>query len=284
MPNLVPARVVGNAFSLETIAFQIGAFLGPTLSGVLIDRFGIAPTYFVSLFATALMVVALGLLRDIKQNSAEDRPKRLDWRTIQEGITFTFQQPLILSGMLLDFLATLFTRADTLMPIIARDILGVGPIAYGWLSAAQSIGATFAGITMSLFRQVRRQGVVLLSAVTMVGFGTLAFGLSREFALAMAALMVVGASDSISSIIRNTIRQLHTPDHIRGRMTSVNQMFFMGGPQLGEVKSGLFGQWIGVPLTIALGGIACVLSVGWIARRWPVLRTYNQHESTTAIA
>lgn len=94
----------------------------------------------------------------------------------------------------------------------------------------------------------------------------------------VAALALVGASDSVSTIIRNTIRQLQTPDYIRGRMTSVNQLFFMGGPQLGEVEAGVVAQLFGTPFAIVTGGVACVLSVGWIARRWPQLVRYNGDE------
>ena len=109
----------------------------------------------------------------------------------------------------------------------------------------------------------------------MVGFGAVVFGFSRWFPLSLAALILVGASDSASSIIRSAIRQQHTHDGLRGRMTSVNQIFFMGGPYLGDVKSGFIGSLIGVPLAVALGGIACILSTTWIARHWPALRAYQ---------
>jgi MFS family permease len=177
--------------------------------------------------------------------------------------------------MLLDFFATMLTRADSLMPYFARDILGLNASQYGWLSAATAIGAITSGLSLSQMKAIRRQGATLILAVGMVGLGALIFGLSRWFPLSMAALILVGASDSISSIIRSAIRQQHTGDSLRGRMTSVNQIFFMGGPYLGDVKSGFLGGLIGVPLAVALGGIACLLSTSWIARRWPTLRSYQ---------
>jgi MFS family permease len=113
----------------------------------------------------------------------------------------------------------------------------------------------------------------------MIGVAAIVFGFSRSLPLSVAAMMLAGASDSVSSIIRSAIRQTHTPDRLRGRMTSVNQIFFMGGPYLGDVKSGFLGNIIGVPLAVALGGVACIFSVGWVAKRWPELRAYSDNST-----
>jgi MFS family permease len=112
------------------------------------------------------------------------------------------------------------------------------------------------------------------------GLSTIAFGFTRTFPLAMLALVFIGASDSVSTIIRNTIRQLQTPDYIRGRMVSINQIFFMGGPQLGEVEAGVVAQLLGAPFAIISGGVGCILAVGWVVRRFPHLRTFNGDEHT----
>jgi MFS family permease len=184
--------------------------------------------------------------------------------------------------MLIDFFATFFSSANTLLPLIATDVLGVGVVEYGWLNAAQSIGAVGAALVFSQMGEVRRQGRLFLMAVGSFGVCTILFGLASSFALAMLALVMVGASDSVSTIIRNTIRQLQTPDHIRGRMVSVNQIFFMGGPQLGEVEAGLVAQFFGPVAAIVSGGIGCLLAVGLIVRRWPQLRTYNGDEPVLA--
>jgi hypothetical protein len=178
-------------------------------------------------------------------------------------------------SMLLDFLATLLTRADSLMPYFARDILGLNAAQYGWLSAASAMGASTAALTLTQVRQIKRQGPLLLGSVALIGAAAVVFGASRIFILSMAALILAGASDSVSSIIRSTIRQTNTPDALRGRMTSVNQIFFMGGPYLGDVKNGFLGSLIGVPLAVGLGGLICIASVGWIARQWPALRNYD---------
>jgi MFS family permease len=153
---------------------------------------------------------------------------------------------------------------------------------YGWLSAAQSIGALIAALVISQLEAIPRQGPVFLFSVIAFGLSTVWFGLSRAFPMAMLALIFIGASDSVSTIIRNTIRQLQTPDYIRGRMTSINQIFFQGGPQLGEVEAGVVAQFLGAPLAVVTGGIGCLLAVGWVANRWPRIKTYNGDEPVRA--
>jgi MFS family permease len=202
----------------------------------------------------------------------------VSWESIKEGIHFIVNKPIILSTMLLDFVATFFASANTLMPIIARDLLHVGVVEYGWLSAAQSAGAVIAALIVSQLPEIRRQGQIFLGSVVVFGVATILFGVSRTFLVAWFALAVIGAADSVSTIIRNTIRQLQTPDHIRGRMTSVNQIFFQGGPQLGEVEAGVVAQLFGAPAAIISGGIGCIVGMWLIVRKWPLLLTYNGDE------
>lgn len=170
------------------------------------------------------------------------------------------------------------------MPLIAKDVLGVGVVEYGWLSAAQSIGAVAAALVVSQYQHIRRQGRLFLASVMAFGFFTILFGMASTFLLAMLFLMLIGASDSVSTIIRNTIRQLQTPDHIRGRMTSVNQIFFMGGPELGEVEAGVVAQFFGPVFAVISGGVGCLIAVSFIVRRWPQLRLYNGDEPVSASA
>lgn len=275
-PNIVPIKALSNALSVEFIAIQIGALIGPILSGTLINQFGQPAAYLAASLLFSVMLIALLLMGEVPQERLETVRKRVDWAAIKDGIRFTFKHPLIFPSMLLDFLATLLTRADSLMPYFARDVLGLNAAQYGWLSAASAMGASSAALILTQIRQIRRQGGLLLGSVAMIGVAAVVFGTSRSFPISMLALIVAGASDSISSIIRSTIRQLNTPDKLRGRMTSVNQIFFMGGPYLGDVKNGFLGATIiGVPLAVALGGAVCIASVGWVARRWPGLRRYD---------
>ena len=282
VPNLVPARDLSNAFSMSSIAFQVGAIVGPALSGLVIAYLGMPYIYMINAISYLAVLVALFLMGPVPQVTVSSVKPAISLPAIREGIQFIAGHPIILSSMIIDFFATFFSSANTLMPIFARDVLHVGAIQYGWLSAGQSIGAVLAAAVMSQIVEIRRQGPVFLASVVFFGLATIAFGLARTFPLALLALVFVGASDSVSTIIRNTIRQLQTPDYIRGRMTSVNQIFFMGGPQLGEVEAGVTAQLFGAPAAIITGGIGCLAAVALIARRWPQLRLYNGDEAIAA--
>jgi MFS family permease len=283
-PNLVPVNDLPNAFSLNSIANQTGSIVGPAISGFIIAAGGLPYVYIINAISFMAVIVALFAMGPVEQqkNIATHGNSIVSYSSIAEGVHFILKQPLIFSTMILDFFATFFASANTLMPIIAVDVLHVGAVAYGWLSAGQAIGAMIAALIISQMHEIRRQGPVFLSAVIVFGLATVLFGATRLLLIAMLALIIVGAADTVSTIIRNTIRQLATPDYLRGRMTSVNQIFFQGGPQLGEVEAGVVGQLFGAPIAIISGGMGCILAVIWIARRWPQVRKYNGDEPVVA--
>ncbi len=281
IPNLVPARDLPNAFSLNSIAFQAGAVIGPALTGIVIIFAGQQGVYYFNALSFLAVIFALVLIGEVRQTSPA-RVAGVSLTAIREGIHFIVTHPIILSSMLLDFVATFFASANTLMPIVARDILKVGVVEYGWLSAAQSVGAVLAALVISQIHELRRQGQLFLGSVVVFGLATVAFGLTRSLVLAWSALAVTGSADAVSTIIRNTIRQLQTPDHIRGRMTSINQIFFQGGPQLGEMEAGSVAQLLGAPVAIITGGIGCILGMGLIVAKWPQLISYNGDEPSLA--
>jgi MFS family permease len=182
--------------------------------------------------------------------------------------------------MLLDFFATFFSSATALLPIYAQDILGVGANGYGWLYAAPAAGAILASAVMvRAVEIVSRRGHVLVAAVMAYGLATVAFGVSRNFWLSFACLAATGAADTVSMVFRNVIRQMETPDHLRGRMTGVNMIFFMGGPQLGELEAGLVANWAGPVVSVVTGGIGCMIATGWIAATTPQLRQYRREDA-----
>ncbi len=282
VPNLVPAKDLPNAFSMTSIANQAGSIVGPALSGLIIAYWGLSYIYIINAISFLAVILALGMMGTIPQQAQPVKQPAVNMTAIREGIQFIISHPIILSTMVIDFFATFFSSANTLMPIFARDVLGVGAIQYGWLSAAQSIGALLAALVVSQVKEIRQQGPAFLVSVGIFGLATIAFGLSPTVTFAMLALIVVGAADTVSTIIRNTIRQLQTPDYIRGRMTGINQIFFMGGPQLGEVEAGLVAQFLGAPFAIISGGVGCLIAVAWIMRRWPQLRLYRGDEAIQA--
>ena len=279
VPNLVPREDLPSAFSLQSIAFNTGSIVGPALSGVVIGYLGQEYAYFINAATFLGVILALILLGPVPQSrAAVQRGLRAAWTDIGAGITFIRKQPLILSTMILDFIATFFSSANTLLPFFAQNVIHVGEVAYGWLAAAQSIGAVLVGIIASQVRHIRYQGMLLVGSVVVFGAGTILFGMSRLYAVIFFALALIGAADSVSTIIRNTIRQLNTPDSLRGRMTSINQIFFMGGPQLGEIEAGTVAQFFGVPFAIITGGIGTILGVWLIVAIWPELPRYNGDE------
>ena len=283
VPNLVPVKDLPNAFSMNSIANQVGSIIGPALSGIVIAAGGLPYVYIINAISFVAVIVALYFMGPVEQQkSASARNGKISLAAIKEGIRFILGQPLILSTMILDFFATFFASANTLMPIIAVDVLHVGAVAYGWLSSAQAIGAMAAALVISQMHQIRRQGMIFLWSIVVFGVATIIFGAARSFLFAMFALIIIGAADTVSTIIRNTIRQLSTPDYIRGRMTGINMIFFQGGPQLGEVEAGVVAQLFGAPMAIITGGIGCIVAVILISRRWPHLRTYNGDEPMIA--
>ena len=281
VPNLVPAKDLPNAFSMTSIAWQTGSILGPALTGFTIAFGGQQAVYYINAISYLAVILALILIGNVPQTKI-DRIAGVSWSSIREGVHFIVNKPIILSTMLLDFVATFFASANTLMPIVARDILKVGVVEYGWLSAAPSVGAVIAAFVVSQIHELRRQGPLFLGSVVVFGLATVVFGLSTSIVLAWGALAVTGAADSVSTIIRNTVRQLQTPDFLRGRMTSVNQIFFQGGPQLGEVEAGVVAQLFGAPFAIISGGIGCIVGMGLIIRKWPLLLTYDGDEHIPA--
>jgi MFS family permease len=283
VPNLVPGDDLPNAFSMNSIANQVGSIIGPALSGIIIAAGDLSYVYIINAISFLAVILALFMMGPVDQQKAiGSHNGKVSVAAITEGVRFILAQPLILSTMIIDFFATFFASANTLMPIIAVDILHVGAVAYGWLSSAQAIGAIVAALVISQMRGVRRQGMVFLVAVVVFGFATIIFGAARSFLLAMFALIIIGAADTVSTIIRNTIRQLTTPDYIRGRMTSINMIFFQGGPQLGEMEAGLVAQLFGAPVAIISGGIGCIIAVILISHRWPQIRNYNGDEPIAA--
>jgi len=280
--TLVPREELPNAISLMTIMFQVASVAGPAVGGLVIATWGVAWCYAANALSFLCVIAAVLAMRDVPAAPAAER-SQVSWAAAREGLRFVFRTPLIRSTMLLDFFATFFASATALLPMVATDLLRVGARGYGLLSAAPSVGAVLAGLIMApLANRIRRRGAVLLWAVAGYGVATVGFGLARDYAAAFACLALTGAADTVSMVIRNVIRQLSTPDTMRGRMTSVNMIFFMGGPQLGELEAGLVAARWGAPFSVVTGGLACVVAMLWVAWRTPELRRYRTEAAEPA--
>jgi MFS family permease len=273
LPALVPRAQLANAVSLNSMTSQLASIAGPALMGLVIAHTGVGVVYCLN--AASFLAVIAALLAMRQGGGKEGRPP-ISLEAALEGLRFVRGSRLLLSLMLLDALATFFASATALLPVFAKDILRVGAAGYGWLTAAPPVGSALAALAMSLLPPPRHQGRVVLAAVFAYGIATVFFGLSRAFLPCLLALAGTGAADTVSTVLRQTIRQLHTPDALRGRMTSVNMVFFMGGPQLGELEAGLVANWFGAPVSVISGGVACMLAVLGIGAASPRLRDYDR--------
>lgn len=177
--------------------------------------------------------------------------------------------------MILDFAATFSASATALLPIFAVEVLLVGARGLGLLAAAPAVGSVVTALFMARKGTFRNQGRLVIGSVAVFGLATIGFGLSRVFWLSLVMLAITGAADTISTILRQTIRQLATPNYLRGRMTSINMVFFMGGPQLGEVEAGVVAALIGAPLAVVVGGLGSTLSSVWAMFRAKELLNYK---------
>jgi MFS family permease len=277
VPMLVPREDLPNAITLNTIMFQVASVAGPSLGGILIATKGVTWAYASNSASFLFVIGALLAMRDVRDRepSTADSRDDVSWHAAREGLRFVFNQPLIRSTMLLDFFATFFASATALLPIYAQDVLRVGARGYGWLYAAPAVGAvTMSALMVPLTPRINRRGPVLLWAVALFGLATIGFGISRWFWLSFACLALTGAADTVSMIIRNIIRQLETPDRLRGRMIGVNMVFFTGGPQVGEFEAGAIANWFGATVSVVSGGLGCLVATLWVSMTTPALRSY----------
>lgn len=278
MPTLVPIKDFPNAASLSILVFQIGLISGPPLAGFLLATHG--PDLVYGINAASFIAVIVGLLlmhTSGKPEKSETEKSEISLKALVEGLRFVWRTPIIVQTMTLDFVATFFASANQLLPIYAKDILNVGARGYGLLAAAPAAGAIVAGLVMARLGVLKKQGVTVMVSVAFYGAAMIAFGVSRVFWISLLMLALTGAADTVSTILRQTIRQLVTPNKLRGRMTSINMIFFMGGPQLGEVEAGTVAALFGAPISVVTGGAACVLAAVFALIKAKNLRRYEQY-------
>jgi MFS family permease len=285
VPRLVPLEDLPGALAMNLTMFHAGMILGPALAGLLIAAAGQGTqglgwiylanaASFLAVVATLLSMRASGKVEDAAV--AHESPLT----SLRQGLRFVFTTPVMVWTMALDFAATFFSGANSLLPIFADQILKVGAVGFGWLRAAAALGAVAGSVYTSVLPMPKRKGRVFLWAVAAYGAATIAFGLSRSYALTFLALAATGLADLVSTVVRQIVRQTITPDAMRGRMTSVNMIFFMGGPQLGELEAGLVASLfasvaVGATVSVVSGGVATVLVAGLCAWRARVVRDYQ---------
>jgi len=277
LPSLVPRDDLANAISLNSVMVQVASVAGPTVGGLLIALGGVAWAYVFNALSFLFVLWALLAMREVPVlPRAGEGGNGMSLAATRQGLRFVFGTPMIRSTMLLDFFATFFSSAIALLPIFAQDILHVGARGYGWLYAAPAVGAVLgSGAMLVGASRIGRQGWTLVWAVAIYGSATVVFGLSQTFWLTFMCLAVGGTADAVSTVIRSLVRQLETPDELRGRMTGINMVFFMGGPQLGELEAGLVANWLGARASVVSGGVGCLIVTALVAALTPELRRYR---------
>ena len=278
--GLVPARDFANAATWRSLYWQAAATAGPLVAGLVIARTGSgALLYIVDAVAALVFIGCLARTRPrpvVRAAPADGAPTPGSWASLAEGIRFVRAQPLILSTISLDMAAVLFGGATALLPIFARDVLGVGAVGFGWMRAMPSLGALAMGAFLAAGPPMRRAGRTLLVSVAAFGIATIVFGLSRSFGVSLAALFVLGAADNVSVVIRGTLLQLLTPDAMRGRVAAVNAIFIGTSNEIGEFESGVTAAWWGATRAVVVGGLMTLAVVTATAMRWPQLRALGR--------
>lgn len=270
---IVPRNVLQNATTWSQGSWMAASVTGHALGGFLIALFGHLGTMIAvcSLMLAALCILTMLKPKPVRQPVGEGRT----WESVQEGLRFVFKSKELLGAFSLDMFAVLFGGAVAMVPVYARDILKIGSIGFGWLNAAADIGSIIVVILLTISPIRKHQGRKLIFAVGGFGLCIIAFGLSQWFLVSFFALMVAGMLDGVSVVVRGTIMQLKTPDHLRGRVGSVSSMFVNSSNELGQFESGVMAKLLGVVPSVVFGGCATITVVILTWFRSPSLRKFQ---------
>jgi MFS family permease len=270
LPQLVPEEHFPNAVAWNATTFQAATILGPSFGGILYALFRGPSAVYVTAMLTA--VGALLSTFRIKPSQQARARESMTFKTASAGLRFIWHHKLILGAISLDLFAVLLGGAVALLPVYAREILRTGPWGLGLLRTAPGVGAALMAVLLA-HRPLRgRSGLILLWSVAGFGIFTILFGISRSLTLSLIALLLLGASDMISVIIRATLTQLATPDEMRGRVTAVDMIFIGTSNEFGQFESGLTAQWFGTVPAVVLGGVGTLLVIVLWAWLFPELR------------
>ena len=284
LPQLVERKDLARAVTWSSTTFQIGSITGPAVGGIVLHFTHHAAWIYV-LNALAA-VICSGLVNRVRLHHVAVIAEKFSFKTLLTGFSFVFTNRIILGIITLDMFAVLLGGASALLPVYAKEILHVGPYGLGMLQAALPVGAILCSFTLTHRPPLQKAGRSLLWAVAGFGLATIVFGLSQQFWLSFAMLMVCGVSDNVSVVVRHTLVQLLTPNEKRGRVSAVNNLFIGTSNELGEVESGTVAHWFGPALgntiatgamiSVVSGGVGTILVVLAVAWLWPEIRKYGR--------
>jgi MFS family permease len=277
LPAIVPPYLFARAVAINSTMQALAFATGPTVAGAAIASFGIAAAYMAYGAFVVLSMIAMVWVPAVRSSTRSG----VGWNAIREGLHFVWSRPILLGAMTLDMFAVIFGGARALLPIYATDILDAGAFGYGLLYAASEVGALLMSILLLMLPSIDRIGRALLLSVAAYGIATMAFGISRSFALSLIAFTAVGMADQVSVIMRTMTIQFLTPDELRGRVSAVNSIFISASNQLGAVESGFVAALTNATFSVVSGGLGCLAVVGIVAARVPALRNYRTAHAMT---
>ena len=270
--NLVPQSEFQNAVGWVTSSWQLASIFGPVAGGFLAAYSRTAPY----LCAVLLLITAATLILSIAKPNQIISKEKVDINVLLGGFRYIWKTKIILGAITLDLFAVMLGGVVALLPIFAKDILGMGPSGLGWLRAAPGIGAIAIVLWMTRYPIKDHAGIILLCVTALFGAATIMFGISTSIWLSLLALFLVGAFDMVSVIIREVLLQLWTPDEVRGRVNAVNSIFLMASNELGEARAGFFAAKWGAIITVIGGGIAAIGVTALSGILFPSLRKIRQ--------
>jgi len=262
LPNVVSAKVLPNAVAAATSGSQTAVVAGPALGGILV---ALSPTLVFAVCAVIWLSAGLAMITVAMERTTSARMP-LDLKTLFSGVTFIVRRKVVLGAIVFDMLAVLLGSVLALLPVFAHDIYVTGPLGFGILRAAPAVGAIVTALVLARWPVSARVGRVMFATVTIFGIGTICLALAPSFVFAIGAMVVIGASDTVSVVIRQTMVQLRTPDDMRGRVYAVNSMAVITSNQLGDFRAGAAASFFGTVPSVLIGGFS-ILAVVLISRR-----------------
>ena len=278
-PNVVPPRLLPKAIALSAMALQAGTVIGPAVGGLLFAWDAPTPSFF---SAGLLMISAFLISRIRPMRVVHEGPPARPLHQITEGFHYVWHERFLLGCISLDLFAVLLSGATAMLPVFARDILAVGPEGLGLMRGAPAVGSAVVALWLSFRPLENNVGVKMLWAVAVFGAVTTCFALSRNFALSLALLALLGAADMFSVFIRNSLIQLYTPDAKRGRVSAISGLAISASNELGELRAGLFAGIMGATAAVAIGGVGAIIVTAIWAWIFPELRKARTFAPTFA--
>jgi MFS family permease len=274
LPHLVTAETLGNAITWNSSVQEISTVTGPAAAGIILATAGSRTVYMIQVVCALMALICFSAIG--YRSKPVEKATAPSVKSLLEGMRFVWKNKLLLSAISLDLFAVLFGGATALLPIYATDVLHAGARGLGWLRAAPSVGSVTMALILAHSRKIRRAGIVLLGTVAGFGLATIAFGVSRWLPFSLAMLVLVGAFDNVSVVLRQSLMQTEPPDYVRGRVLAFSSIFISSSNQIGAVESGWTAHWFGTVPSVAGGGLATLAVVAICASISPALRAWRR--------